>query len=394
MHGLGRNSRSSHSHTAVKSEDPYSASTSSRPIRGARLAAAQSISAYNEDDSIDGEDDGDLTDTVGAVHPVYSTGFSTRSGRAVKPPEKYKGENDFENRMVETSPVLRDMPRRGGRLRRRVVHPDDDDEDEDDDDAAATFRRPPRRNAFPMRVTRNSLGSNHAAGQSHTNGKVVNVVDPRGKSAKSRHSSEDADSFSPNGSETGEDVSEDPLNRAFDEDDEVETPEASPRLRRTTRSSAREGVRRSTRQTARAIQDSDNDYARPKRQLRQRTSKVNYELPPLDISAEIVQDAIAGAARPGGRGIRYRAQTGGKGLPWLMKGRDMAQVMGDLDTSDSVLGFLWLGPALFDRLVGYGLCYADARCYSCERYDARTIENWRLEWFNGRAKLREDQPQI
>ena len=79
----------------------------------------------------------------------------------------------------------------------------------------------------------------------------------------------------------------------------------------------------------------------------------------------MVQDAIAGASRPGGRGIRYRAQTGGKGLPWVLQGRDMAQVMGDPDTSDSVLSFLSLDLAPSDFLAGYRLCYAYAECRSC-----------------------------
>jgi hypothetical protein len=76
---------------------------------------------------------------------------------------------------------------------------------------------------------------------------------------------------------------------------------------------------------------------------------VNYQLPPLDISAELLPDAIAGISRPGGRGrprggvgfadgARFGAggAGGAKGLGWNVRGRDLAQAMGDLDSSDSV----------------------------------------------------------
>jgi hypothetical protein len=57
----------------------------------------------------------------------------------------------------------------------------------------------------------------------------------------------------------------------------------------------------------------------------------------MDISAEILQNAIAGASRPGGgKPGRPAASRFGKGLPWMLPGADRAQAMGDPDTSDSV----------------------------------------------------------
>ena len=289
----------------------------SRPVRNARLTAQQNILAYNEDESADDVDPygEDMLDIVEEAKPEYAEQRRTRSGRNVRPPEKYKGEDEFEERMAETSPVLRHALPRGGRLRRRVADPDDED--------GQGLNQPPpvpARNAFPTRATRSSLG----AGPSYTNGKNVDLEDHHGsKRAKSRHSSADAESFEPSGSGTEGDQSLDPLHRAFDEEEEEpESQSPSPMARRTTRSAAR----RSRRQPARGEHDS------PKRQLRQRTSKVNYELPPLDVSADIVQDAIEAARRPNGR----KMGIANKGLPWGSKGRDMAQAMGDPDTSDSV----------------------------------------------------------
>jgi hypothetical protein len=331
-----RNSRSSLSHTVVKTE-PYSAPSSSRPVREARLNAQHNRSAYrevNSDEDADGEDALVMND----VQPAYPADpYTSRSGRAIRPPEKYKGEDDFEDRMVETSPVLREAPRRVGRLRGRVADPDDEEGEED-------YNPQPTRNSFHSRPARNPLGLNRNAGPGYRNinGKSVKRDDHRSKLAGSRHSSADAESFEPSGSETEGDVSEDPLQRPFDEEDDLESrsrsPSPAPRRARSTRTAVRGPVRRSTRQSTRANQDqeSDDDFAKPKRQLRQRTSKVNYELPPLDISAEVMQDAIAGVARPNGRGIRFGTSTTNKGIPWSLKVREMAQAMGDPDTSDSV----------------------------------------------------------
>lgn len=176
----------------------------------------------------------------------------------------------------------------------------------------------------------------------------------RGKArAISRHSSADAESFAPTHS-SAEDAeeSEDPMQNNFrsdyedEEEDDVESPAVRRRpVRKPLRmvaAAARSGPRRSTRTSARAQHDSDDEYGAPKRELRQRTSKVNYELPPLDISAELIQDAVAGVSGPSRRrgvgfagGTRFGASSS-KGLGWNMRGRDLAHAMGDPDTSDSV----------------------------------------------------------
>ncbi len=343
------------SHILNQLKESYSspATTSSRPIRGARLAAQRNILAYHEDsDEEDLDLDADGEDMLGIfeeAQPVYpEEGGRTRSGRAVRPPAKFKGEDDFEDRMQETSPVVRESKRNGGRFRGRVKDPDEEDGEEEIE--VESVPRKSTRNSFPGRSTRNSLGSGSMgnAGPSYTNGTNKRSrskrEDAQVKADKSRHSSADAESFEPSGDETEGEVSEDPLHRAFgddeEDDDDLESRSVSP-PRRATRLSARGPVRRSTRKSARA----DSDQDKPVRQLRQRTSKINYELPPLDLSAEM-QDTISGAARPGGRGIRFATATGRKGLPWTTKGRDMAQAMGVPDTSDSVGRSLLAGAVL------------------------------------------------
>jgi hypothetical protein len=261
-----------------------------------------------------------------------------RSGRETKKPARLADEEDFEETMIETSPVIGEVRRTSGRLRRRVHDPDD--EDEDDQPA------PPKRNPFPPRSTRASLQVAPApelgqAGPSYINGESKpNGPTRSSRRGKSRHSSADAESFEPSEDDpvSDDDASEDPMARGFHdaEDDDFESRSSSP-VRRTRASARRIPTRRSARQSAR--HDSDDDFAGHKRNLRERP-KVNYELPPLDISAEILQNAIAGASRPGGRGTGSKRASAasrlGNWLPGGLAGRDLAQAMGDPDSSDSV----------------------------------------------------------
>ena len=94
-----------------------------------------------------------------------------------------------------------------------------------------------------------------------------------------------------------DEVSDDPIMNQYgtpsDEDDFIEYDDRPP-PRRTRQSKP---TRRSTRNSNRR-HDSEDEFGAPKRQLRQRTSKPNYELPPLDISAELMQEAITNVAGP------------------------------------------------------------------------------------------------
>jgi hypothetical protein len=179
----------------------------------------------------------------------------------------------------------------------------------------------------------------------------------RTRNGKSRQSSEG--SFAPDQSDTHSEQSEsdDPIANDFirhddeDFDDDLESESDRPRRRQkqirqvarrpATRTSARNTRARNRRQD----RDDDDDEVPFTKRLRERKSAVNYALPPADLSAEILQDAIASASRPGGGpgrpgvgragGVRFGAAAG-KALPWSSRGRDLAHAMGDPDTSDSV----------------------------------------------------------
>ena len=330
-------SSSRRSQTFVKTEEAFSAS--GRPIRGARLAAEQSLSRIRDDS--DPEDEAFMEDGEEAV-PAASAIPSRRSqrGNAGRPSAKYE-DDDFDDDEIRATSSRRPN------TRRRVVDPDD----EDAEGEASTGAEPPRRRAFPARTTRQSDAS--------LNGNHVSPVDPsetrrtslptKLKTKQSRHSSADAESFEPSASDDTqeEDVSDDPLQDQWgtpDDDDDDYSRSVSPRRpRKKTRSTVRSApTRRSTRNSRRAA-DSDEEYGAPKRKLRERTSKPNYQLPPLDISAELVQDTIASAAGPSRRrgvgfagGTRFGADANSAGLPWGVRGKDLARAMGDPDTSDSV----------------------------------------------------------
>ena len=352
---------------AVKVEESFS-SSSGRPLRNARVQAQQQMSVYLESDG-EGEDDDAFGDDGGEeVVVAAASRTSRRSGRATrgKAPDRYDDEDDFEDKMVDTSPILHDTRRASGRLKKVVVDPDDEDADGDArEDISSSPPIPPRNPFPPRRETRNSgagLPSVNGNGVGGT-GENIELAAPHGLRASrasrssrrdiSRHSSADAESFAPSGSGTAtelEDESDDPLQHDYESPDDADglesrSPSPRRRSRRGTRASApsRPAPRRSTRVSARAAHDSDDDYGAPKRQLRQRTGKVNYELPPLDISAEIMPDAIASVSGPSKRrvvgfagGTRFGSAAASKGLPWTVRGMHLAQAMGDPDTSDSV----------------------------------------------------------
>ncbi|WWC85468.1 uncharacterized protein L201_000332 [Kwoniella dendrophila CBS 6074] len=347
----------------VEQEESYGG----RPRRGASQRAQAQMVSYKEDDDdfedAEGEDDaeGEEDDEPedGKFKPELPIApiRPTRSGRTSKAPERYGNEDDFEDKLMPSSPPEVVEPRRSsGRVRKIVVDPDEDEEE---------FRpTPATRNAVPTRATRSSLGSVHAveppaAGPSYTNGNIKPPKRNTRQSSKVRHSSADAEDFQPtdDGSVTDENASSDQFGNFEDEEEEDDDLQSrsshgsygrkkSRSSRRATRSMP---TRRTTRSAKRADPDSDDEYgARPneKRNLRIRTSKPNYQLPTLDdLSKEIsMQEAMAAASRPNGRprgvgglstGVRFGASAGSKGLPWSVKGKDLAQAMGDPDTSDS-----------------------------------------------------------
>ncbi|WWC57746.1 uncharacterized protein I303_100280 [Kwoniella dejecticola CBS 10117] len=359
----------SHRHAAVEEE-----SYGTRPRRGASQRAQAQMVSYKEEEEDDdfedaeGEDEGDAEGEAEDGAPEYApeipiqTIKATRSSRTIKAPERYGNEDAFEDKLMPSSPPeIIETRRTSGRTRRVVVDPD---EDEDDGDF-----KPAPRNAFPARTTRTPIGSAHAvpvdvptAGPSYSNGNAKSSRRTTRQSSRVRHSSADAEEFEPtdDGSVSDDHVSsDDPLGNYGQEEEEDEddlisrSSQESPRKRKTRRSGRNINTRsmptrRSTRSARKkADQDSDDEYGGGgKRNLRTRTSKPNYHIPTLDdLSKEIsMAEAMAAASRPNGRpggvgglstGVRFGAGGGKKGMPWSVKGRDLAQAMGDPDTSDS-----------------------------------------------------------
>lgn len=292
----------------------------SRPTRSGRRATRRTV--VEEDEDADGEAD---YEPPAPAAPVAEP--TRRSSRSSKVPERYADDDDFENNMLDTSPVIQEVATTR-KTRRRIVDPDEDEADgpvngaeEPVIDTAPDDTPVPKRNRQPSRQ---------------------------------RHSSADAESFAPTESDqSSEPESPDEVVDDYEEQDDDNFLDDSPPRRRPTRRATRSSVR-ATRST-RAM-DSDDSYG-AKRTLRKRASRPNYELPPMDISAEIqaaeiMNNAIAAASRPGGarRGgfpgagaANFGASVSGKSLPWSLKGKDFAQAMGDPDSSDSDMDLPALG---------------------------------------------------
>ncbi|WWD22907.1 hypothetical protein CI109_107402 [Kwoniella shandongensis] len=351
-----------HAQPVVKQE--VEVSTSGRPQRGASQRAQTQLKEYHDDYEDDEFDDDEGQDAEGEDDDDGDFGppavpHTTRSGRGHKPP--VISADDFENKLMPTSPPSPPPQRRSGRKTRQSFIDPDEDEDEEDS-------RPPPRNAFPTtRATRNSIGSASVpaapdAGPSYTNGNAKSTSRRSGRGrppSKARHSSADAEEFEPTEEESASDrISSDPLGNYEDEEDEHDDLESvssgSPRKGRKlpARSQVRSmPTRRQTRAATKQAHDSDDDdyggaAAAAKRNLRTRTSRPNYQLPTLeDLSKEIsMADAIAAVSRPNGRAngarglgasVRFGAGAAAGGLPWSMKGNNLPQAMGDPDSSDS-----------------------------------------------------------
>lgn len=321
--------------------------SSGRPQRAARVQAPVD---YHEDDasefdgSEDSEDDRPAfqrskkssrkvkrdPDENDQFVPVEST---TRSGRQTRKPSRLYDEGNSDHKAATASPGEENSRRVSGRIRNsRMIHDSDDAEGE----AVATGSLPPR-NAFPARPTRQSGGSASAAPYANGHPTPASKAERKLKS-KARHSSADAESFKLDDSETASDEAEesdDPI--ALNSHDEDESPEESLPVRRT-----RSQATRNTRNPRSSNRRVSEDFVVPARRLRARTSRPNYQIPPLDISAEL-NNIPTSSAQPSGRaGTAGRFGVGSrfggfssKGIPWAMQGRDLARAMGDPDTSDS-----------------------------------------------------------
>lgn len=303
---------------------------------GDRRATRQSSRAVKEEDyeeeeedddgDFDAEGDGDGDGDDDFVAPAPATHETRRSRRAHKAPERYD-DDDFENKMMDTSPIVEPVqpvattstsrPAAGGRPKRRGAYQDPDD---DEDATPVPSAAPPA-----------------------ANGDAVDAAEadyvpepPKSQSRGPRHSSADAESFAP--SESADSASSpDPIGDDYVDDDVQSFAESSPPRRRTTRQTT---VARRSERTRRRQEESDEEYG-ARRTLRKRDAQVNYALPPLDMTAEIQAaerqaDMINRMAGGGGRNRGFGGMTAaGKPLPWSMRGKDLANLMGDADSSDS-----------------------------------------------------------
>lgn len=419
---------------SARSHSAASNSTSARPTRQASLrgqASMQQTIAHLDDEDEEEEDaDGEEGDYIAAVKDEDDYDGLRKSGRERKPTQRFGGGDDFEDRLMETSPAEELSPKIGAKkAKKRVVDPDSTDEDGEDPDPEVYIKRPTSRRAFPPRNSITSasapelFASNGAAGAGagavsggrrasgriegtngrgnghrHDHDRDDHGRKTRGTRAKSsRHSSADAESFQPSGSEAGspsDEGSDDPLLASYHEDDFVDDDEEQdmaygsrarrqvpqrrgrqppPRQQQRQQQQQSRLPRRSARAAAARLEDlDDNDVypgtSTPKRNLRERP-KVNYALPPADLTAEMTQAELtlaiesasgprrggagagAGAAGSGagtggaggaaarrrGMGVAGRFAPGKRGFDFSMGGAGSGvRAMGDPDTSDSV----------------------------------------------------------
>ena len=329
-----------------RSSDEYERARPSRSSRAQKVSYADDADEdeFDDRDPIEEEEDdeGDYQDHDEIVH---------KSSRTRRAPQRY-AEDDFENKS-HTSSI---KPKRNGRSSRS--HADDEYEAE-----VIPANTASRRKSFPPRPPAAELQNmfdddDNGPPPPDTQETATDATPRKATRGKSRQSSEN--SFEPDQSDaqsqTGQSESDDPI-AGFIQDDNTEEdglesdyghPRQRQRQRQAPRRSKPRPAKRSTRSSARARnrrdeEEEDDDDIPFKKRLRERKSAVNYALPPADLSAEILQDAIATASRPGsgragvGRanGVRFSGAAG-KALPWSARGRDLAQAMGDPDTSDSV----------------------------------------------------------
>lgn len=321
-----------------------------------RSARSQQISYREPGDEPEDEEAEDSREDEEEDEPM-----TTRTKRIVIKPERFAESDVYDQKPRRTSLENRGNVGAGGRRTSRS-HPQPEYEEEKPEKPQPRRAFPPR-SAAPANASLDNLFDNDGDDDGPpppTESQETATPTPRkgGRRGRSRHSSEG--SFNPDESDAQSEHSEsdDPIAGDFihhDDDEEDEEDEdadygynrrpkrqaARGPQRRATKTSAR--TRMSTRTRGRAAEEEEDDAPFGGKRLRERKSTVNYALPPADLSAEILQEAIASASRPNGRagvgragGVRFAGAAGAKGLPWSARGRDLAQAMGDPDTSDSV----------------------------------------------------------
>lgn len=322
-------------------EDDYDESHDDQPPVKRPTRRGGRTRQHDGDDADGGYGEPDAEGEVDEPQPVVST---RRSSRAHKPTTRFHGEDDFEESIVlDSSPVIARVqppppaaPPAGRRSTRRRIAVDPDDEDEDDKPHVNGVDEAP----LPPALTHQPVPERP-------------LSQPSRKQRKG--SEDDAESFNPSESEqaSSSETEADQLDAFVEEPDDGDADSFvshSPPRRKTTRQTRSAAATRRSTRTRRADPDSDDEYGKKGRNLRKRESRPNYELPPMDISAEIaaadVNRAIASASgprggrRPGptssfGAASRFGSLGGLKPLPWSVKGKDFAQAMGDPDSSDS-----------------------------------------------------------
>lgn len=297
--------------------------TPSPPPKPARGKGRPAKRAQHDDDD---DEDAEYDEGVDAVGESEVIG-TRRSTRGHKAPQHYADADAFEDQMLTTSPVIEAVQKPIGRRGRyRVVDPDEEEE------------------GTPVPAT------NGQAAESHLTEPYQPEKPTSQRSRGGRNSSADAESFAPSERSNSPSASSSPDAIADDYlDDDTDFIDDGPR-RRPARSVRTSTARRSTRNSRR--HEESEDEVGPGRTLRTRGQRVNYTLPPPELtaaeiaaaqqSAEIINQAMGrGRGRPPVSYSGFGAMGRKPAFPWMTQGREgVAKAMGD--SSDSVSRVCWL----------------------------------------------------
>lgn len=380
----GEMSRRSSANAAAVTAQQYSYS-SGRPTRAARAEANYKMQQIHDDEPSDqdaeGEEEADEQDDgyderdngYGQPEEVpYEDNQLSRNAKlhALQEARKSQRERKQPQRLADSDIYDTNQAARSSSGRRRSQRNEDDEEDGDQyaEQQEQEAYQPPR-NAFPSRTTRSTRASEAQAPVADAGLPLFNddsddyrEAKPARKAKKGKKRaaasqrsgygrSDAEDSFEPSDDDDGSDEdadSEDPINGyEVDDDDDADRDEddfivtSSPQSRRKQNSRSQRGpTRRSTRATAH--HDTEDESPGAKRPNLRAKKAVNYALPPADISTELTgamtNDAIAAVSKPNGRA---RSAAGpsrfmNKTFSFNLGGQDIAQAMGEPDSSDSV----------------------------------------------------------
>lgn len=371
------------SSSAVAAAAQYQSHSSGRPTRAAQAKANYRIQQMDDDAPSDqdaeGEDEADEVDEGydgndnGYTQPQdepYDDRRASKSAslHALQEARRSQRERKQPERLVESD--VYDTHAASRSSSRRQSHRNEDVEGNDGqyvEQGEQEAYQPPR-NAFPTRTTRSTRASepqepvadaglalfNDDSDDYREAKPQRNPKKSKKRAAASQRSgygrSDAEDSFEPSEDGDGSDDdadSEDPINGYEVDDDDADRDEddfivaSTPPTRRTRNSRSQRGpTRRSTR--AAAHHDTEDESPSAKRPNLRAKKAVNYALPPADISTELtsamVNDAIAGVSKPNGRARSAAGPSrfGTKTFSFNLGGRDIAQAMGEPDSSDSV----------------------------------------------------------